>query len=209
MHRIIALSLILLAALASLAFGQVTTKGMEKAIDKNKLKHPYLYFSEADKPAILERIKNDKTIEQGGWRGIQWSLFPAPVFESFDDPLAQKLIKKLATDVEEKATKKHPGFAYLGEQVFILGIATAKQPEYKPLMDKAVKILVNEVPMPGADCYGEVTIWIDMPGQGKEGKVAQQRTSIPHLWTGVTTYLAVESLYRPERFLSQIPPVPK
>jgi len=158
---------------------------------------------------IRDRIQNDKTIEQGGWRGIQWSLFPAPVFESFDDPLAQKLIKKLAADVEAKAYKKHPGFAYLGEQVFILGIATAKQPEYKPLLDKAVKILVNEVPMPGADCYGEVTIWIDMPGGGKEGKVAQQRTSIPHLWTGVTTYLAVESLYRPERFLSQVPPVPK
>jgi hypothetical protein len=155
---------------------------------------------------IIDRIaRNDKSVEQGGWRGIQWALFPAPVFESFDDPGAQKLIKKLATDIEEKASKKRPGFGYLGEQVFILGIATAKQPQYKPIMDQAMKVLVNEMPIPGSDCYGEVTILIDMP----EGKVSQQRTSIPHLWTGVTSYLAVESLYRPERFLSQIPPVPK
>jgi hypothetical protein len=145
-------------------------------------------------------------VQKGGWRGIQWALFPAPVFESFDDPVAQKLIKKLATDIEEKTSKKRPGFGYLGEQVFILGIATAKQPQYKPLMDQAMKVLVNEMPIPGSDCYGEVTILIDMPG---EGKIAQQRTSIPHLWTGITTYLAVEALYRPERFLSQIPPIPK
>ncbi|MDP2984247.1 MAG: heparinase II/III family protein [Candidatus Latescibacter sp.] len=59
MHRVIALSLLLLAALSLSAFGQVTTQNMVKAIDKSKLKHPYLYFSDADKPAILERIKND------------------------------------------------------------------------------------------------------------------------------------------------------
>ena len=155
---------------------------------------------------ILRRLENDKTIEQGGWRGIQWTLFPAPVFESFDDPLAQKLLRKLAEDVREKAEKKRSGFAYLGEQVFILGIASAKNPQYRPLLAKAVKVLVNEVPLPGADCYGEVTLWVEMPDGTR---VSQQRTSIPHLWTGVTTYLAVEALYRPERFFSQIPPIPK
>jgi len=155
---------------------------------------------------ILVRLDSEKTVEQGGWRGVQWTLFPAPVFESYDDPRAQKLLKSLAEDVAEKAEKQRPGFAYLGEQVFILGIAGARNPEYKALVDKAVKVLVNEVPMPGTDCYGEVTIWIDMPGQGK---VAQQRTSIPHLWTGVTSYLAVEALYRPERFASQVPPIPR
>jgi len=156
---------------------------------------------------ILRRIEMDKMLESGGWRGVQWSLFPAPVFESYDDPRAQILIDKLAAEIEQKADKKRPGFAYLGEQLFILGIATAKKPEYRPLIQRGVNVLVNEVPMLGTDCYGEVTLWIDLPGQ--PGKVAQQRTSIPHLWTGVTTYLAVEALYRPERFLTQIPPIPK
>jgi len=120
--------------------------------------------------------------------------------------MAQKLVARLAEDVREKAEKQRPGFAYLGEQVFILGVAAAKNPQYRPLLEKAVKVLVNEVPMPGADCYGEVTLWVEMPDGTR---VSQQRTSIPHLWTGVTTYLAVESLYRPERFFSQIPPIPK
>ena len=158
---------------------------------------------------MLKRATDEKTIKKSGWRGIQWTLFPAPVFESFDDPAAQKLITRLAKNVEESASKKRAGFAYLGEQVFILAVVTAKHPEYKPLISQAVKVLTSEVPMPGSDCFGEVTIWIDMPGEGKEGKVAQQRTSIPHLWTGVTSYLSVEALYRPERFLSQVPPIPK
>jgi len=156
---------------------------------------------------MLKRMADDQTLEQGGWRGLQWSLFPAPVFESYQDPLAQKLIKKLAAAVEEEALKKRPGFAYLGEKIFILAVATANQPEYKSLLDQAVKVLVNEVPMPGTDCYGEVTIWLNLPGES--APVSQQRTSIPHLWTGVTTYLSVEALYRPERFLSQVPPIPK
>ena len=155
---------------------------------------------------ILRRVNDQKTIDQAGWRGIQWTLFPAPVFENYSDPRAQKLIAKLAKYIEESADKKRPGFGYLGEQIFILGISTANQPEYRPLMDKAVKVLVNEVPLQGADSFGEVTLWIDMPDGTK---IAQQRTSIPHLWTGVTSYLAVESLYRPERFLSQVPPIPK
>ncbi len=156
---------------------------------------------------ILKRMADDETLEQGGWRGIQWSLFPAPVFESYDDPLAEKLIQKLALQVEAESTKERPGFAYLGEKIFILAIATAAKPEYKPLVDQAVKVLVNEVPMPGTDCYGEVTIWLTLPGDS--APVSQQRTSIPHLWTGVTTYLSVEALYRPERFQSLVPPIPK
>ena len=58
MFRIFALVLLFIA-LSSPVFAQVTTQNMEQAIDTSKLKHPYLYFSEADKPAILERIKND------------------------------------------------------------------------------------------------------------------------------------------------------
>ncbi len=37
---------------------QITKSDIDKAIDISQLKHPYLYFSEEDKPALLERIKN-------------------------------------------------------------------------------------------------------------------------------------------------------
>jgi len=156
---------------------------------------------------ILRSLEDEKILEKGGWRGIQWSLFPAPVFENFDDPRAQKLIQKLEKEIEEKAFKKRAGFAYLGEQLFILGIATANHSGYQDLLKSALAVLVQEVPFPGTDCYGEVTLWIDFPGESE--KIAQQRTSIPHLWTGVTSYLSVEAIYRPKRFLRQIPPIPK
>lgn len=42
-----------------LALGDLTKEDVDRAVDKRKLKHPYLYFSERDKPTILERIKND------------------------------------------------------------------------------------------------------------------------------------------------------
>ncbi len=155
---------------------------------------------------ILRRITDDQVLKKGGWRGLQWTLFPAPVFEKYDDPRAQKLIKKLAYEVEQNAYKKRPGFAYLGEQVFILAVATAEMPEYRPVLEQALRVLTDQAPIPGADTYGEVTIWIDLPGSPE--KIAEQRTSIPHLWTGVTSYLSVESIYRPERLRSQIPPVP-
>jgi len=66
------------------------------------------------------------------------------------------------------------GFAYLGEDVFILALADEKQG--------------------------------DFAGTGE--KVAQQRTSIPHLWSGVTVYLAALAIYEPERFSGQRPPPP-
>lgn len=180
--------------------------GKRWGVDEKKLEK-WRQSALALRKGILRRIEDENTLEKSGWRGIQWSLFPAPVFEDFNDPRAQKLIKRLAKNVEESAFKKRAGFAYLGEQVFILRIATAKIPEYQPLIEQAVKVLTEEAPMPGTDCFGEVTLWIDVPGY--PDKVAQQRTSIPHLWTGVTIYLSVEALYQPEKFLNQIPPVPE
>ena len=57
---------VLLFILAPITFADVQTglkpvsaQDIERAINKSKLEHPYLYFSEEDKPAILERIKND------------------------------------------------------------------------------------------------------------------------------------------------------
>jgi hypothetical protein len=155
---------------------------------------------------MLRRVADEKTLEQSGWRGIQWSLFPAPLFDSYDDPRAQRLIARLAENVEQNIYKKRPGFAYLGEQVFILCIAASQMPQYQKLTRDAVKTLTSEVPIPGADSFGEVTIWLDLPDGSR---VAQQRTSIPHLWTGVTAYLSVMALYEPEKFLELVPPVPR
>ena len=38
---------------------QITKEDINKAVNKSKLKHPYLYFSDSDKPVLLDRIKND------------------------------------------------------------------------------------------------------------------------------------------------------
>lgn len=43
----------------SIAFGQITKEDVDKVVNKAELKHPYLYFSEKDKPVLLERIKSD------------------------------------------------------------------------------------------------------------------------------------------------------
>lgn len=40
-------------------FGQLSKMDIDNSIDKGILKHPYLYFSEEDKPAMLKRIQND------------------------------------------------------------------------------------------------------------------------------------------------------
>ncbi len=50
--------LIFLAFTLSLS-AQVNKKDIDKAIDITSLKHPYLYFTEADKPGLLDRIEND------------------------------------------------------------------------------------------------------------------------------------------------------
>jgi hypothetical protein len=41
------------------SFINVTKNDIDKVIEKSKLKHPYLYFSETDKPALIKRIKTD------------------------------------------------------------------------------------------------------------------------------------------------------
>jgi GH15 family glucan-1,4-alpha-glucosidase len=156
---------------------------------------------------ILRRIENKPILKKSGWRGIQWSLFPAPLFEHYNDERAKLFIDQLTKEVQEKTERKQLGYGYLAEQVFILNIVASKKPEIRPLLSRAVNEVINSIPISGSDCYGEVTLWINMPGESK--LIPQQRTSIPHLWTGVCAYLTVESYYRPERFLTQIPPIPK
>ena len=51
--------IILIFATLSVANAQVTKEDIDRAIDKNSLKHPYLYFTDAEKPEILARIEND------------------------------------------------------------------------------------------------------------------------------------------------------
>ena len=58
----LALIFVLIFAITPLADGEITQKDIDKAIDKSKLAHPFLYFSEEDKPAILERIKKDPVL---------------------------------------------------------------------------------------------------------------------------------------------------
>ena len=48
-----------LIALSMAMSAQVTKDDIDKAIDIGSLKHPYLYFTEEEKPAILDRIEHD------------------------------------------------------------------------------------------------------------------------------------------------------
>ena len=48
---------ILIAAVPA-AQAQITSKHIDNALKKN-LVHPYLFFTEEEKPAILDRIEND------------------------------------------------------------------------------------------------------------------------------------------------------
>ncbi|NCB09243.1 MAG: hypothetical protein EOM73_13890, partial [Bacteroidia bacterium] len=48
-----------LMLVSQLVFAQVNPTDIEKAIDIKNLKHPYLYFTEAEKPTMLQRIQND------------------------------------------------------------------------------------------------------------------------------------------------------
>jgi len=45
--------------LSDQVFSQITKEDINGAIDISSLKHPYLYFSEDDKPSILKRIETD------------------------------------------------------------------------------------------------------------------------------------------------------
>jgi hypothetical protein len=59
--RVIALaaSCALVVLMAASLDAQVTTQDLTKAIKIEKLQHPYLYFTNEDKPAILKRIQTD------------------------------------------------------------------------------------------------------------------------------------------------------
>jgi len=153
---------------------------------------------------VRARIGDRGTLENAGWRGQAWALWPAPIFDDYNEPEAAAIKQNLADKIKEKMNRETPGFAYLGEEIFILALADRERGEYRQLLVDALRFLTGEVPFPGTDCYGEVTVWVNVDGQ----KVSQQRTSIPHIWNGVTVYLAVMAIYEPEAFDRMKPPAP-
>lgn len=44
---------------AAAAFADLTARDIDSALDRTALRHPYLYFSESDKPALLDRVRTD------------------------------------------------------------------------------------------------------------------------------------------------------
>lgn len=52
--------LVYLALISFFSSAQVTKSDINKAIDIPSLHHPYLYFTESEKPALLDRIQNDQ-----------------------------------------------------------------------------------------------------------------------------------------------------
>ncbi len=53
-------SFVLIVLVLSLSLSaQVKKDDIDKAIDITSLQHPYLYFTDEEKPALLDRIKND------------------------------------------------------------------------------------------------------------------------------------------------------
>jgi len=155
---------------------------------------------------ILGRVEDSEVLVAAGWRGIQWSLFPAPLFEDYSHPAAKTILRRLSKVMEETISRKNSAFAYLGEQLFIFSVSTQGMPQYEDLKIRILEFLTVTAPVEGGDCYGEVGLWREIGEQSEF--IIQNRTSIPHLWTGITVYLAIVAMYRPELIVSLRPPIP-
>jgi hypothetical protein len=166
----------------------------------------YCEAAKSLRAGIRARSEFPQTLDEAGFRGLAWTLWPAPVFTDFREPGAKAIKERLAASIREKCDKQRGGFAYLGEEVYSLALADQYDHEYTELLTRALTLLTHEVAFPGTDCYGEVTLWGDFAGTG--AKVAQQRTSIPHLWNGVTVYLSAIALYEPQLMNAMRPPAP-
>ena len=57
--RIATAMAVVMCCLTPHVFGEVTNEVVQKAIDTGKLVHPYLYFSEVEKPVLFGRIADD------------------------------------------------------------------------------------------------------------------------------------------------------
>jgi len=92
--------------------------------------------------------------------------------------------------------KKISGFAYVSELLLSCALVWRDVPGKLARVREALKVMTHEVPTPGTDHLGEVTLIGDFAGTGET--VFQNRTSIPHLWEGALLYLALVAAYQPE-----------
>lgn len=82
MKHLIQVPAIILITLAvhGISFAQITKSDIDKSIDIPSLKHPYLYFTEDEKPILLSRIQNDQECndiyEQLKARAQMWLFMP-------------------------------------------------------------------------------------------------------------------------------------
>jgi hypothetical protein len=166
----------------------------------------YCEAARALRDGLRGRSAYPETLDNAGFRGLAWSLWPAPAFDDYDEPGARAIKERLAASIRRKSSKEAPGFAYLGEEMVALAMADRERGEYRDLLESALHLLTHEVAFPGSDCYGEITVWGDFAGTGE--LVAQQRTAIPHIWNGAVAYLAAVAMYEPDLLLKQQPPAP-
>jgi len=155
------------------------------------------------KNGMLQRLDDPATFSNGGWRGIRWSLFPSPLFEGTGMDKRLPLLERLAGDMRSKAIDRRGGVGYLGEQLFIFAASSHDIREYDDLRKQLLDILINEVPVEGTGSYGELGLWIEHEGK----RIIQNRTSIPHLWNGITVYLSILALREPYLFQRLRPPL--
>ncbi|MCS7285950.1 MAG: hypothetical protein RMK30_01020 [Anaerolineae bacterium] len=149
--------------------------------------------------SMLRKLEGKVTREILGWRGLHWSLWPAPLFRP-GDHRCYLLMEMLAKEITEKVEGKRPGFSYLAEQLFALALAPGRTPEHEALIRRGLEFLAYRVATPGTDHFGEIAL--------RKGEFYQNRTAIPHLWNGILFYLAFLALHNPEIFHRQRPPYP-
>ena len=155
---------------------------------------------------MLERIQDPGILRAAGWRGLWWCLFPAPLFEDSSQPGFREILQRLAEEMERKIRRESGGIGYLGEQLFVFALSTRNLPEYRDLKERGIRVLTVDAPVEGTDSFGEVGLW--KRTEDPEGCFIQNRTAIPHLWSGITVYLSVLAMCRPELIESLRPPIP-
>jgi hypothetical protein len=150
---------------------------------------------------IHKRLTQKEFADTIGWRGLHWSLFPAPLFTG-DEITLKTLRDRLASEIKEKINSDRQGFSYLGEQIFTLAASPGDQSTYKPLILEGMRFLLETVPFPGSDHFGEVTWKVDT----ENGPFYQNRTAIPHGWNSILIYLALWAIRQPQTIHELRPP---
>ncbi len=188
------------AVLAGLASGAALAEEWEMERD---VQEQWRNAAVSLREGMLRRVQDPAVLDSAGWRGIQWSLFPAPLFRDYNDPLCAPFLARLEEDMTRKVIQKQGGVGYLGEQLFIYALAVQGISGKRAFLEQVLRVLTEEAPVEGTDCFGELGLWLDHNGK----RIIQNRTSIPHLWNGVTAYLSLYSLYEPETILRLRPPL--